>query len=1615
MKHLAKARILSAILAIAMIAALFPAAVFATETNEAFVSQTHDVFSRTTSTIAPGVTQDICYAYAKNGKQMVYYVATADITREDVSVYANYKDNQCSTFGMAKLTEQMAAAEANHTDPNSESYIPYYKAVAGVNADFYNMTTGQPSGAFVMEGTITNNANNRPFFAILDDGTPIIGANNTDWNAISGRVKEAVGGSVVLVKNGQDITAGAGGNYNIERHSRTCVGYTADNKVVMMVLDGRQEPFSCGGSMHELAQIMLEAGCVAAINLDGGGSTTFAARQEGANEVSIVNRPSDGSERAISSSLLIVSTAVPSNVFDRAVLTAEYSHVTPGSTVNVSAVGVSPAGTSAEIPETVSWQLKDSAMGTVENGVFVSNGTVGDAVVQMVLDGAVVGETTIHVVIPETLSFAQDVITVPYDKTVALELVATYGLNKVVVKPADVSFTLSDSAMGSIEDFSFTACSESTGLTTGTVTAALGANSEISCSATMNFGKGSEVLMDFEDGNLGSLYIKTGYPQYGPMGSKLDANGNYYYNGQNEIGKVEIVTAETGKVHDGSYALAVECDFSQAYETGYHMLTLRGFEIEIPAKAQTLGMWIYLPELEEIVSTSMRFSGQTKTAAESGSTSANVSSPWLWDNCAMYAASQDGWHYVTMDISGYNDDITMFLLQLYICDRDNTAVNYKFTEHASVNGRFTYYLDSITVDYSSAVDDREFPVFDYVRASYGGLSDAVDLKGQTINSNVVSVTAKAADNMVKNNYSGLDISSAKAYIDGVELTEGFTCSDAGIMTIDDVTLADATHTFKFEICDKMGNLAYIERQITVAANSDIPVVQLVPANPTGDKLPIGSLYWMNLVATDAANVSEVTMNLNLNSVSSWELDHMIVADGFEADYEIDPVTNNAKVTVKNVNAQSKRSASDVIAQLPIRTWVSTITQCEGYESQTPAKLWARKIIWPMDIKLSVDLGAVSYMDGSKGSFSMTPLAVLTELYGNYAELNANGDYANKSSWHIHTETAVSDQAPTCTEDGFTGRTYCEVCDSVANWGETIPATGHSYETIDGLRKCSCGELFNGEYEGKLYVDGLTASGWINDSYYVDGVKLTGIVEVEGYYYNFGEDGICAGKAKYTGLFFNEAKNAYCYALFGELATGWRMIGDAWYYFDEATAAALVGSHTLTVKGVAVPFTFDETGRLTKEVWYTNANNQTYLYYGPGYYSRVWKEIDGKTYFFNWVGVAARGIYGVQDSPHMPELFYLFDLETCELIAICDGFMTYGGSTYYYHTHGSNAKAYGFYCIDGKYYYFSTSTGAMRTGDYTVMSYSSNGLLDTHRTFHFDETYGYAVDANGNPLTSLEEPTTPEDPSGYPKFVEKNGKTYYYKSESAMAFGFYCIEGKYYYFSTSTGEMRTGDYKVLTYTSNGLLSENRSFHFDETHGYAVDENGNPLTSLDAPAPDTGSYPKFVTQDGKTYYYKSESAMAFGFYCIDGKYYYFSTSTGAMRTGDYKVMSYTSNGLLDENRSFHFDETYGYAVDGNGNPLTSLEDPAPETGSYPKFVTKDGNTYYYKSENALAFGFQCIDGKYYYFSTSTGAMRTGEYNVKSYTSNGLLTSHTTFFFDTTYGYAIDENGDPITSLT
>ena len=398
-------------------------------------------FSTERSVLAPGVTQEIKLAKTQDNQQIAYYLATADITRGDVQVFANYADNTGAKWQMQRVTDQMAAATAKHTDPNDpEHYIENYNAVVGVNGDFYNMGTGKPAGPLVMESTVWNEApttgsySGRYFFAILNDGTPVIDV-NTNWSKYAGSIKEAVGGRELLVKDGK-----ACGKNDDLRASRTAVGITYDGRVVLMVLDGRQLPWSCGGSIEEISQIMLDAGCVIAMNLDGGGSTTFVAKPEGSDTPKVVSRPSDGEARSVSSSLMIVSTAMPSNVFDHAVVTADYDYLTVGTELEVSARGVTATGGAIDLPEGASLQLSDDSIGTLDDDVFTA-AELGDVQVQVVsAEGEILGAKTLHVVEPTDLKFTSETMNVVFGEPKTLPLEATYNNHEVKINPDDVFF-----------------------------------------------------------------------------------------------------------------------------------------------------------------------------------------------------------------------------------------------------------------------------------------------------------------------------------------------------------------------------------------------------------------------------------------------------------------------------------------------------------------------------------------------------------------------------------------------------------------------------------------------------------------------------------------------------------------------------------------------------------------------------------------------------------------------------------------------------------------------------------------------------------------------------------------------------------------------------------------------------------------------------------------------------------------------------------------------------------------------------------------------------------------------------------------------------------------------
>ena len=106
----------------------------------------------------------------------------------------------------------------------------------------------------------------------------------------------AIGGGPMLVHGGRNVAEenywkeifDCGGLQGLARHPRTAIGATEDGKLVIVVCDGRNKRGSAGMTLPELADKMISLGCVEAINLDGGGSSTFVGR-----EGRVLNMPSD--------------------------------------------------------------------------------------------------------------------------------------------------------------------------------------------------------------------------------------------------------------------------------------------------------------------------------------------------------------------------------------------------------------------------------------------------------------------------------------------------------------------------------------------------------------------------------------------------------------------------------------------------------------------------------------------------------------------------------------------------------------------------------------------------------------------------------------------------------------------------------------------------------------------------------------------------------------------------------------------------------------------------------------------------------------------------------------------------------------------------------------------------------------------------------------------------------------------------------------------------------------------------------------------------------------------------------------------------------------------------
>lgn len=115
--------------------------------------------------------------------------------------------------------------------------------------------------------------------------------------------EDIVGGGPLLIRDGRIDVAWESevffGTSIPEVHPRTAAGITAEGDLILLVVDGRQSA-SRGVDLYELAHILKNLGCVEALNLDGGGSSTLIV------DGVLLNRPAGGMDlRPVMSAIAI--------------------------------------------------------------------------------------------------------------------------------------------------------------------------------------------------------------------------------------------------------------------------------------------------------------------------------------------------------------------------------------------------------------------------------------------------------------------------------------------------------------------------------------------------------------------------------------------------------------------------------------------------------------------------------------------------------------------------------------------------------------------------------------------------------------------------------------------------------------------------------------------------------------------------------------------------------------------------------------------------------------------------------------------------------------------------------------------------------------------------------------------------------------------------------------------------------------------------------------------------------------------------------------------------------------------------------------------------------------
>lgn len=873
--------------------------------------------------IAPDISESVIITNNDAGNsQTVANVMQVNPNEGRAKIVAGYGNRNPKELGWTlKTTTEQAHVYERETGLN---------VVGGVNASWFNINTGEPSGYLVMNGVVHHDNSSRAFLAAFDDGSVNVfregttlaqaEASQSEKQGKAVQIVEAVDALVAMVWDGKVVVSQSG---NSGYYSRTSVGVKADGTVVLFQADGTMAPRSVGYTAEEEARMMVALGCVAAIQLDEGGSSTYLSQREGESDLTMRNTPAGGSERVVSGTILVVSTVAASGEFDHAAVTPDGEYYTPNSTVELTASAMDFSGAPAKaLPADAVFTVSDAAMGTVSettvNGsgasaVFTSSGKTGDVTIDLVSGGKTVGSTILHVQEPDALSFASSEVNLNYNDVSDLGFRATYQSEQVHLKDGDISWAISDPDAGSFANNRFTVTSNVKYSGSPTVTATRG---DLSATVTVNIGMEPTMILDGGDEDPWD-YSTIGTTVESFDGMASNAVATYHYAGRGGVVKGSIVSDTAEEYADivrfGHKAIKLEYDWTGLTGTDGACLGL-GDNLSIDGTPTALGVWVYIPEGVPVP----WLRAQIATSTNNGQSWMNAPVNFSNGSAGSGEGLKTGWQYLEADLTQYAGALIRANSgMLFRAMVTTSGIGWYTTDGVKLDkGDLKGYilLDNFCVVYGANNQDVTAPVVTSIQLVNDDGTKTELENGMTLHSDKLRFFVTYHDSEETDPYA-TGVESAYFYFDGTYRGK-YDCdilgSTSGLMHF-----GNGLHSITIYLKDGYGNVTRETRYFTVEAEKpDVPNIVL---NTLGVPT-VGKTWQLALESDDPASVTSLTAAISVTR--SYPVANVTFPEGVTGSWSYDPSKGVVSVEITTIDHAKYTAGALATVDIPIPTSVT---------------------------------------------------------------------------------------------------------------------------------------------------------------------------------------------------------------------------------------------------------------------------------------------------------------------------------------------------------------------------------------------------------------------------------------------------------------------------------------------------------------------------------------------------------------------------------------------------------------------------------------------------------------------------------------------------------------------